>query len=172
LQDLPYRVSVGTDHVLSDLKSRFAEILDEVERQAGWETKRLEPPVMILGHFEGVRTGIRQLIRAAPLETTIVRGLKVPTVEEMLRIKAYRIVRRNAKHDFVDFVALFDHLGVHQSLAALATLDRLYPQQEGASITRQLVLQLSEPNTDWQEVARRAFSAGQKITMKILLRER
>lgn len=180
-----HRISVDADHVLPDLKNRFAEILRELERAAGWRTKRLEPPVMILGHFKGVRTGVRQLVRSAPLETTTVRGLRVPTVEEMLRIKAYLIVRRNTTRDFIDFVALFDHLGVKQAQVALASLDHLYPQEEGNSVTQQLVIQLSEPKpwdlsqtdlrtykglkepyTDWQEVKRRAFVAGQKIILK------
>src|SRR3990167_3908241 len=105
-----HRVSIDADYVLSDLKKRFAEILKKVEEEAGWSTKRLEPPVLILGHFQGMRTGIRQLIRAKPLKTTIIRGIRVPTVEEMLRIKGYLIVRRNATRDFIDFAALFDRL--------------------------------------------------------------
>ncbi|HLG19652.1 MAG TPA: nucleotidyl transferase AbiEii/AbiGii toxin family protein [Bdellovibrionota bacterium] len=180
-----HRISVDADHVLADLKNRFAEILRKLEREAGWRTKRLEPPVMILGHFKGVRTGVRQLVRSAPLETTTVRGLRVPTVEEMIRIKAYLILRRNTTRDFVDFVALFDHIGVKQAQNALASLDRLYPQKEGNSVTQQLAIQLSEPKpwdlsqtdlraykglkepyTDWQEVKRRAFVAGQKIILK------
>lgn len=177
-----HRVSMDADYVVVDLKKRFEEILAQVEREAGWSTKRLEPPVLILGHFKGVRTGIRQLIRSAPLETTTIRGLRVPTEEEILRIKAYLIVRRNATRDFIDFVALYDHLGVGKSLVALASLDRLYPQDNGDSITRQLVLQLAEPKpwdlsetdlshykslkkpyTNWKEIRQRTHAAGQKI---------
>lgn len=182
-----HRLSTDADHVLPDLKERFSEILKKVEEEAGWRTKRLEPPVLILGHFEGVRTGIRQLIRSEPLETTLVKGLKVPTVEEMLRVKAYLIVRRNATRDFIDFVALFDHLGVKKSQEALSSLDRLYPQEGGNSITQQLAIQLSEPKpwdlartdlshykglkapyTDWEEIKRRAFMAGQKVIRNLI----
>lgn len=177
-----HRVSLDADYVISDLKKRFADILNQVEQVAGWNTKRLEPPVLILGHFKGVRTGIRQLIRKAPLETTIIHGLKVPTAGEALRIKAYLIVRRNTTRDFIDFVALFDHLGVEKSLLALEPLDSLYPQDNGESITRQLALQLAEPKpwdlsqtdlghykalqkpyNDWKEIRRRTFAASQKI---------
>ena len=182
-----HRTSTDADYVFPDLKKRFSEILKKVEEEAGWRTKRLEPPVLILGHFEGVRTGIRQLIRVEPLETTTVKGLKIPTVEEMLRIKAYLIVRRNTTRDFIDFVALFDHLGVKRAQEALSSLDRLYPQEGGNSITQQLAIQLSEPKpwdlsqtdlsrykdlkepyTDWEEVKRRAFMAGQKVILKRL----
>lgn len=178
-----HRQSIDADYVLPDLKERFSKILKQVEAEAGWVTKRIEPPVLILGHFEGLRTGIRQLIRRKPLETSIVHGLRVPTIAEMLRIKAYLIVKRNATRDFIDFVALFDHLGVNKSLEALEGLDSFYPQPEGAiSMSQQLAMQLAEPKpwdltqtdlsnykelqkpySDWHEVRRRAFAAGQKM---------
>lgn len=179
-----HRTSIDADHILPDLKERFDEILKKVEEEAGWSTKRVEPPVLILGHFQGMRTGIRQLIRKAPLETTTVKGLRIPTPEEILRIKAYLIVRRNTTRDYIDFVALFDHLGVNHSLKALASLDHLYPQDSGNSISQQLALQLSDPKpwdlsetdlahykglkapyTNWKEVKRRAHTAGQKIIL-------
>ncbi len=145
---MPWRLevpSIDADHVHSQLKEKFAEILKKVEEEAGWRTKRLEPPVLILGNFQGVRTGIRQLIRSKPLDTTIIRGLKVPTAEEILRIKACLIVKRNATRDFIDFIALFDHLGTKCSLVALSTLDLCYPQEKGVSVAQQLALQLAEP---------------------------
>ena len=182
-----HRVSIDADHILPNLKTQFAEMLRDVEKESGWRTKRIEPPVLILGNFQGVRTGIRQLIRTAPLETIRVRGLKVPTPEEVLRIKAYLIVRRNATRDYIDFVALWDHLGSTQALKALQTLDALYPQDGDTTVSQQLALQLSEPKpwdlsatdlsqykalqapyTDWSEVKHRAFAAGQKIMMTTL----
>lgn len=182
-----HRTSIDADHVLPNLKREFATILKKIEQEAGWRTNRLEPPVLILGNFHGVRTGVRQLIRTAPLETTVVRGLRIPTPEEILRIKAYLIVRRNATRDFIDFVALFDHLGVQRSLQALQPLDQLYPQEGETTISQQLALQLADPRpwdlsqtdlqnykglqppyTNWKEVKRRALLAGQKIIMEKL----
>ncbi|MBI2346902.1 MAG: hypothetical protein HYV03_08545 [Deltaproteobacteria bacterium] len=177
-----HRISMAADYVLPDLQRRFAEILQKVEAKAGWRTRRIEPPVLILGHFQGIRTGIRQLMRMAPLETTVVRGLRCPTPEEILRIKAYLIVQRNATRDYIDFIALFDHLGVQRALQALQPLDQLYPQKEGTAVSQQLAMQLADPKpwdfaetdlraykalkapyTDWAEVKRRAAAAGQKI---------
>lgn len=182
-----HRVSIDADHVLPDLKKRFAEILAQIEKEAGWKTSRVEPPVLILGHFQGVRTGIRQLIRKKPLETTVVQGLRVPTVAEILRVKAYLIVKRNATRDFIDFVALLDHLGLEKALKALAPLDDLYPQENEESVLKQLALQLAEPKpwdltqtdlshykllkkpyTDWNEVKRRAGAAGLRILESLL----
>ena len=177
-----HRLSLDADHVLPELKKYFSEILKKVEQESGWSTKKVEPPVLILGHFQGVRTGIRQLIRMKPLETTIIRGLKIPTQEEMLRIKAYLIVKRNTTRDFIDFIALFDHVGTSQAAQALSSLDKCYPQESGASITQQLVVQLAEPKpwdlsqtdlknyknlegvyADWKEIERRSLAAAQKI---------
>lgn len=177
-----HRTSMDADHVHPKLKERFAQILKKVEKEAGWRTKKLEPPVLILGNFQGVRTGIRQLIRSKPLQTTMVRGLKIPTPEEILRIKGVLIVKRNTTRDFIDFVALTDHLGMKRALQALTTLDSLYPQEGEASVTQQLALQLAEPKpwdlsktdliryknlkppyTDWKEIKRRALTLSQKI---------
>lgn len=183
-----HRVSLDADHVLADLKERFEEILKKVEEEAGWSTNRLQPPVLILGHFLGVRTGIRQLIRSKPLETTLIRGLKIPTLEEMLRIKAYLIVRRNTTRDFVDFAALVDRLGMSAALKALNSLNMLYPQ-EGTenTISRQLAFQLAEPKpwdlsqtdlshykslqapyTDWKEIRRRTRLMANRMMQKKL----
>lgn len=184
-----HRVSIDADHILPNLKKRFADVLRELEREAGWKTKRLEPPVLILGHFHGVRTGIRQLIRSSPLKTTMVRGLKIPTIDECLRIKAYLIVKRNTTRDFIDFFALYEHLGVKKSLSALQSLDSLYPQAEGnVSVRQQLAVQLAEPKpwdlsqmdlnhykslkkeySDWNQLAKRAFAAAQQIIANCLL---
>ena len=177
-----HRFSMDADHVHVNLKRDFEKILKKVESEAGWHTNRLEPPVLILGHFKGVRTGIRQLIRTKPLETTVIHGLRVPTQEEILRIKAYLIIKRNATRDFIDFIALFDNLGTSQSVKALSTLDACYPQKSEASMLQQLTVQLAEPKpwdltetdlknykklkaeyADWKEITKRARAAAQSI---------
>ena len=182
-----HRTSMDADHIHPELKKQFGEILKILEQEAGWQTKRLEPPVLILGHFQGVRTGIRQLIRSQPLETTMVHGLKVPTPEEILRIKAFLIIKRNTTRDFIDFIALFDHLGTKLSLKALSILDSLYPQEGGNSVSQQLILQLADPKpwdisqtdlshyknlkapyADWEEIKRRSLAASQKLAEELL----
>jgi hypothetical protein len=45
--------------------------------------------VLIPGRLDGVMTGIRQLRRTEPLETEEIAGLRVPTLAEMARIKAW-----------------------------------------------------------------------------------
>ncbi len=113
-----HRFSQDADHVLNDLRSRFDVVLQDLESVAGWKTARVRRPVMILGSLDGIETGIRQLIREQPLETTRVPladgELTVPTLPEILRIKAVLILKRNATRDYLDFVALaeYKHLAV------------------------------------------------------------
>lgn len=82
-----HRMSVDADHVLTDLRQRFDEVLAELESVAGWKTARVQRPVQILGSLDGIDTGVRQLIRDEPLETTQVevRGQKltVPSQAEI-----------------------------------------------------------------------------------------
>jgi len=92
---------------------------------------------------------VRQLIREEPLETTQIeyRGetITLPTEAEMLRIKAVLILQRNATRDYLDFVALADHMGDEKVIEALRSFDRLYPQPSGESALQQLQIQLANP---------------------------
>ena len=113
-----------------------------------WKTARTRRPILILGSLDGVETGVRQLIRSKPLETTRIKvgdsRVTLPTLAEMLRIKAALVLARNATRDFIDFAALAHGLG-ERAIAALARMDQLYPQPRGGSTLQQLLRQLSEP---------------------------
>ncbi|BAS29261.1 hypothetical protein LIP_3449 [Limnochorda pilosa] len=139
-----HRHSLDGDHVMTELREHFDGVLARLEALAAWSTRRVRPPVMILGRFQGVETGIRQLVRSVPLETQEIEGIRVPTLAEMARIKAWLVVTRNATRDFVDLCALSAKLedGVED---ALRPLDDLYPQSSGETVTRQLCRQLAEP---------------------------
>ena len=144
-----HRVWYDADHVLADRRERFDEVLTQLESVAGWRTARVKRPVLILGSLDGVETGIRQLIRDQPLETIEIDiagvRLVVPTEQEMLRIKAVLILKRNATRDYLDFVALAERLGPDGVFAAMAGLDELYPQPNGESAVQQLQVQLAHP---------------------------
>lgn len=144
-----HRFSRDADHVLTDLAQRFDAVLAQLESVAGWKTARVQRPVQILGSLDGIETGIRQLIRDEPLATTVVehRGgrITVPTEAEILRIKGVLILRRNATRDYLDFVALADHMGAEQTVLALRPFDRLYPQRNDESALQQLQVQLANP---------------------------
>lgn len=139
-----HRRSLDGDHVVGDLREHYEEVLRQLEELAGWRTNRARPPVLILGHFEGVETGIRQLRRSAPLETEKIAGITVPTLPEMIRVKAWLVVTRNAVRDYVDLCALASASGAGY-VRALNGIDHLYPQGSGESVLRQLCKQLADP---------------------------
>ena len=101
---------MDADPVLPDPAAHFKAILSRLEQEAGWRTHRTVYGKIILGNLDGVDTGIRQLSRTAPLETTQIAYLghtvAAPTYAETLRIKGVFIVKRNATRDFLDFAAL------------------------------------------------------------------
>ena len=144
-----HRLSTDADHVLTDLRQRFDEVLAELEAVAGWKTARVKRPVQILGSLDGIETGVRQLIRDEPLETIQIEyqgeQLTLPSEAEMLRIKGVLILRRNATRDYLDFVALADHMGAEKAVDALRPFDRLYPQPNEESALQQLQVQLANP---------------------------
>jgi hypothetical protein len=144
-----HRLSTDADHVVTDLRQRFGGVLGELESVAGWKTARIRPPVQILGSLDGIETGIRQLIREQPLETVEIerfgQRITVPTLCEMLRIKAVLILKRNATRDYLDFAALFACIGEDDAISALGSFDDLYPQPNGESALQQLQIQLASP---------------------------
>lgn len=144
-----HRYSADDDHVVADLKPRFDQVLADLESVAGWRTNRVKRPVQILGSLDGVETGIRNQIRVSPLETTTIETaggrITVPTLEEMLRIKAWLTLTRNATRDYLDVAALSEGLGREHAQIALEPMDVLYPQASGQSPRQQLARQLAEP---------------------------
>lgn len=146
-----HRVSFDDDHVLTDLRERFDQVLEALESSDGWVTARVKRPVLILGRLDGVETGIRQLIRRRPLDLEEVEvgghALRVPTLAETLRIKGWLVLVRNATRDYLDVVALAARIGPDASGAVLE-LDEYYEDQigpDGRRIATQLVKQLADP---------------------------
>ncbi|MDR1489019.1 MAG: hypothetical protein LBS65_00805 [Desulfovibrio sp.] len=142
-----HRISFDADHVIPNVKETFDDILAALESVAGRQTARMKRP--ILGSLDGIETGIRQLMRTTPLEVqeVNVQGHKIlcPTPQELLRIKAVLILKRNATRDYIDFVALSDSLGFQNTYNAFETFDILYPQNNNASALQQLLVQLGKP---------------------------
>jgi diaminopimelate decarboxylase len=147
-----HRDSFDHDHVLKDLRERFDVVLDALESEGDWVTNRVRPGKLILGRLGDIEAGVRQLIRARPIEKTEItlpsgRVLRVPTAEEALRIKAFLIVRRNQTRDYLDVVAMADRYGVRESAGVLAHIDEYYADQhsEGMGVAAQVARQLADP---------------------------
>lgn len=150
-----HRVSFDDDHVVADLEQRFDGILRTLEETDGWVTARVRRPVLILGSLDGVETGVRNLVRRRPLEVEEVavgsRKVRVPTLEETARIKAWLCLMRNATRDYIDFAALADRLGDEAAAAVVLSMDDYYADQRGAAgrrIATQVAKQLAEPLPD------------------------
>ena len=150
-----HRVSLDDDHVVADMRRRFDQILADLEATEGWITARVQRPVLILGRLDGVETGIRNLIRRRPLEVEEVpvgrRALRVPTLAEIARIKAWLCLIRNATRDYLDFAALAQRLGEAHSVAVVMTMDDYYADQLGPGgrrVATQVAKQLAEPYPD------------------------
>lgn len=137
-----HRRSLDGDHVLADLRHRFDEVLTTLEAAAGWLTERTVRPVLILGQLEGVPTGIRQLRRTRPLEVEEIDGLRVPTLAEMARIKAWLLAVRYTVRDYLDTVVLLERLDAGV-VAAFREFDALYAQDNGWSPLAEVVERLS-----------------------------
>ena len=145
---------------------------------------------IILGSLDGVLTGIRQLRRVRPLETENIEGLRVPTLAEMARVKAWLLATRMTTRDYLDTVVIFERLGEDGVRNALASLDELYPQPSGASVLAEVTERLGAaqpadaasvdlgtyrnleaPWNDWQHVASRG-RAWARVLADLLLGSR
>ena len=73
---------------------------------------------------------------------------EIPTVEEMLRIKAFLVVERNATRDYLDVAALSHHLGTAKSVSAIERMRQLYAEfaGEAGEIIVSIVVKLGEPD--------------------------
>jgi len=150
-----HRVSLDDDHVVADLRDRFDQVLKALEESKGWVTARVKRPVLILGRLDGVETGVRNLVRRLPLEVDEVavgkRKLRVPTLEEIARIKAWLCLMRNATRDYLDFAALADRLGESEATKVILGMDDYYADQLGPGglrVAAQVAKQLAEPRPD------------------------
>lgn len=146
-----HRVSYDHDHVVADLSDRFDVVLEALEREPEWVMNRAVPGKIVLGELGGIETGVRQMIRARPLETETVtlpggEQLVVPTLDETLRIKAFLIVRRNQVRDYLDVAALADRAGIDRAAQTLAHIDDYYADQapHDGTVAAQVLEQLAD----------------------------
>ena len=153
-----HRESLDNDHVVADLEERFDSILENLEALGDWSTARVQPGKIILGELGGIETGVRQLLRSRPLESTQIelRGkrLLVPTAAEILRVKAWLAVSRNQTRDYLDIAALADHLGLDEAAVVLRDIDDYYADinRRPEAVATQLVRQLADPRPRDAEV--------------------
>lgn len=147
-----HRLSFDHDHVLADLRERFDVVLDALEREPDWVLNRATPGKIILGSLGDIEAGVRQLIRKRSLEFEDVplpsgATVRVPTLDETLRIKAFLIVKRNQVRDYLDVAALSDAMGSTDAARVLKRIDEYYADEtkDGVPVATQVVRQLGDP---------------------------
>ncbi|GAB3268123.1 nucleotidyl transferase AbiEii/AbiGii toxin family protein [Arthrobacter pigmenti] len=145
-------LSFDHGHVLINLQEHFDVVLEALESENGWATNRTTYGKIILGELGGIETGLRQLIRICPLEVDQVvlpsgKTVRVPTLDETLRIKAFLITRRNQTRDYLDVAALAEKAGLEHAASVLSAMDSYYADQnrDGTAVTSQVIRQLSNP---------------------------
>ncbi|MGB9430408.1 MAG: hypothetical protein WCC11_11145 [Gammaproteobacteria bacterium] len=148
-----HRISFDHDHVLKDLEKHYAKANAALETIVGWRTQRRIKGKLVLGGIGHIDAGLRNQRRSAPLETTQIElsnggTLKIPTIEETLRIKSFLVVERNATRDYLDVAALSHRLGIAKSVRALELMNDLYNEfaGEGGDMLLTLITKLTHPD--------------------------
>lgn len=142
-----HRISLDTDHLVPELRYKFDDVRETLEANKEWKTARVQPPVLILGSLGGVEVGFRQLKRSSPVETTTLQTsegpLVVPTLDELICMKAYLAYVRNATRDYLDFAALSQCASERAVLDSLLALDPRYGELQTASVALEVAKALS-----------------------------
>jgi|694.fasta_scaffold44364_5 hypothetical protein len=121
-----HRVSLDVDFVSPLLAERFDDVENALAGMEDFSIARVRRPVLILGALDGDEIGLRQLRRAEPLDAVEVDGLWIPSLAELIRVKAYLLSDRRAVRDFIDVCALVRTAGPAAALAAMESFDALY----------------------------------------------
>lgn len=147
-----HRLSLDRGHVLTDLRTRYESVIEALESCADWRTARTSYQRIMLGSLGDIEGGVRQLRRSRPLEVAHMdlgdgHSVRIPTSEEMLRIKAWMVVTRNAMRDYLDVAAIADHIGLLAAARVLLRMDDYYDsgEQDPSPVTSQVVRQLADP---------------------------
>ncbi|MCY7346983.1 MAG: hypothetical protein LH614_12280 [Pyrinomonadaceae bacterium] len=143
-----HRVSRDTDHWLMFLRENFDEVLEKLNQLPEWKLARTKKPVLILGSINDVEVGFRQSRRTKAIETTLVKtdfgNLTVPTLDELIGMKAYLAYSRNATRDYLDFAALSECAAEQEVLDSLSKLDERYGELQTASVGLEVAKALTE----------------------------
>lgn len=145
-----HRYSEDTDHLVAGLRERFDEVRDRLDLDKEWKTARLQPPVLILRSIAGVQVGFRQPWRKDAIETSIVEteggALVVPTLCELIAMKAYLLYSRNALRDYLDFAALASCAKDDEVLRCLMKTHEQYGHLQSGSVPLEIAKRLSDPS--------------------------
>ena len=150
-----HRMSFDHDHVIQNLQGRYDAVLESVMALEGWTTdpRASKPPMTIMGSLDDYQAGLRNLRRKTPLEIEEITlpsrdTLRIPTIAEVLRTKAFLIVRRNQVRDYLDVAAVSSQLGIKTACKILSNIDSYYSEmtETDGSVLSELIFMLAAPN--------------------------
>jgi hypothetical protein len=144
-----HRVSHDVDNLVMTLENSFDDVMGSLEQSANWRTARIKRPVLILGSLDGFEVGFRQARRLLPIQsvsTSTGEGdLCVPTLRELIGMKAFLAYSRNVLRDFLDFAALTTCTDDRGVIDALRSLDDVYGHLQTNSVGLEVAKALSKP---------------------------
>jgi hypothetical protein len=144
-----HRLSLDSDHLLPALRTSFDDVLHTLEQAPSWRTARVQPPVLILGRINNVQVGFRQARHSGEIESATIQTssgpLRVPTLDEMIGMKAYMAYARNATRDYLDLAALASCTDEKGVVAALLKSDARYGHLQTSSVALEIAKRLSDP---------------------------
>lgn len=147
-----HRLSLDTDHLLNDLRDHFDEILEKLDDSPEWTTARLKRPVLILGSINNCEVGFRQALRTSPVETVTIETqsgtLIIPTLDELIAMKAVLCYRRSVTRDFLDFAALTECTDEETVLRSLLKIDDRYGNLQSNSLMLEVARTLAAPEPE------------------------
>jgi hypothetical protein len=134
------------------LNNQYLEIITQLKTEIGLTTDDKATSMELLPNLRGLLTCVFRINRLEPLETIAIKfkemEFQVPTTDEILRIKAILILKRNLIRDYVDFAILAKQMGEVQVANALSRYDVFYPHESGQSYLQQLLVQIANPAVD------------------------
>ena len=159
-----HRLSLDTDHLMMNLRETFDAVIEALGDAPEWKMARFQKPVLILGSINDVEVGYRQSRRSSPIETVMVRTpygeLVIPTLDEMLGMKAYLSYSRNKVRDYLDFAALSECTSEAKVLESLMKLDDRYGELQTNSARLEVARAFADPQpADLSEVDLPHFKA-------------
>lgn len=152
-----HRISFDVDFITRNLSENFDAILEKVTEWSEWKTNRATAPVIILGEANDIELGIRQSFRSKPIATIEKEGLRIPTLGECFKIKAYLVGKRRATRDFVDTCALLDLIPERLATTFLDEMDNDFPPVDKLSNTSHLAENIRLGPKDLQKVDLKKF---------------
>ncbi len=143
-----HRMSFAVDNLLPSLEKTFDHVLESLEQAPEWKIARTKRPVLILGTVQGVEIGFRQAGRTQPIGKVSFPNAQgeivIPTLSEMLGMKALLAYTRNTVRDYLDFAALTTCTEEAEVLEALDRLDPFYGHLQTSSVALEVAKSLSK----------------------------